>query len=132
MSTPELGSPTQNSSPREIEEQLREQIQRLQVLHEIDHAALSAQSERETAIAALRYIAPLVAGFNLGIVYLWDGTRAEVELLASCGELAAPENTIEKQQIIYGLNSTLDSDSMILRKSALPEESGSSRPVAES
>ncbi len=119
MNAPELRSTSQNSSPREIEEQLREQVQRLQVLHEIDHAALSAQSERETAIAALRYIAPLVAGFNLGIVYLWDGDRADIELLASCGEATPPENPFDEQQISGLIRELIKEDLPQLEKGQL-------------
>jgi PAS domain S-box-containing protein len=74
-----------NSPRREIEDQLRQHVQRLQILHEIDHAALSVQSEHETAAAALRYIGPLVPGYRLSMVCLVDPESGQAELLASDG-----------------------------------------------
>jgi len=73
----------EKSTHREIEDQLRQHIQRLLVLHEIDHAALSVQSERETAAAALRYIGPLVPGYRMSMVCLVDPSSGQADLLAS-------------------------------------------------
>ncbi len=75
-----------NPPRRSTEDQLRRRVQRLQILHEIDRAALSLQSEVETSAAALRYIAPLVPGYRFSTVCLLDLDSGLVRLLASDGE----------------------------------------------
>ncbi len=90
-----------NLLPHETEEQLLQQVHRLQVLHEIDHAALSIQSEYETSAAALRYIAPLVPGYRLSIVCTVDPDSGLVKRLASDGDMQGFEHLFEGQQFSH-------------------------------
>lgn len=105
-----------HSTHREIEDQLRGQVQRLQVLHEIDHAALSAQSEHGTAAAALRYIAPLVPGYRLSIVYLVDQKSNTVRLVASDGDVVDFTNLFEEQSFPQIMHASSMSELECLQK----------------
>ena len=92
-----------NLLPGETEEQLLQRVHRLQVLHEIDHAALSVQSEYETSAAALRYIAPLVPGYQLSIVCTVDPDSGLVKRLASDGDMQGFNHLFEGRQLSHTL-----------------------------
>jgi signal transduction histidine kinase len=57
-------------------------LQRLQILHEIDHAILSSQDEAETALIALRQLGTLVPDYNSSSVLVWDQSTNTAEILA--------------------------------------------------
>jgi signal transduction histidine kinase/putative methionine-R-sulfoxide reductase with GAF domain len=67
------------------EDQLQQDLRRLQILHDLDHALLSVQDESETAAVALRHIAHLVPGYLSSSLYLLDGLSGTADLLACDG-----------------------------------------------
>ena len=105
-----------NSPRRKTEDQLRQRVHRLQILHEIDHAALSVQSEVETSAAALRYIAPLVPGYRFSMVCLLDPDSGLIRLLASDGENLEFKRLFEGGQLSDLLPASTASDLDSLRK----------------
>jgi PAS domain S-box-containing protein len=70
------------SQRRQVEESLRQHIQRLQILHDIEHAVLSALDERLSARAALRQIHTVVPSYRASSVVLVDLSSREARLLA--------------------------------------------------
>jgi len=70
------------SQRRQVEESLRQHIQRLQILHDIEHAVLSALDERLSAQAALRQIHTVVPHYRASSVVLVDLHTQEARLLA--------------------------------------------------
>ena len=66
-----------------LEESLRQHIQRLQILHDIDLAILSAQDEQATAAVALKHIHELVPGYRASSVLLINMQSGEAHVLAS-------------------------------------------------
>jgi PAS domain S-box-containing protein len=70
------------SQRRQVEESLRQHILRLQILHDIEHAVLSAQDERLSARAALRQIHTVVPAYRASSVVLIDLRLQEAQLLA--------------------------------------------------
>ena len=69
------------SQRRQAEEALHRNVQRLQILHGVDHAILSAQEEETTARAALKHIRPLVPHYLASSVVLIDEQEALAHLL---------------------------------------------------
>ena len=122
-----------NSPRREIENQLRQHVQRLQILHEIDHAALSVQNVYETAAAALRYISPLIPGYRMSNVCLVDRITGKVELLASDGQmpdfrLDSDENRLSEllPALTAGALESAQPNQPVIQQN-LPESPGQSR-----
>ncbi len=64
------------------EDRLRQHVQRLQLLHEIDQAILSIQDEQATALAALSRIEKMVPHYRASSVVLIDVDRGEAQVLA--------------------------------------------------
>lgn len=64
------------------EDHLRQHVQRLQLLHEIDQAILSIQDEQATALAALSRVEKLVPHYRASSVVLIDMDRGEAHVLA--------------------------------------------------
>lgn len=78
-----------DNSPRlSAEEQLQQNIWRLQILHDIDYAMLAVQAEDETAAIALRHISYLTPEYHSSSVYRLDRRPRRVELLAWDGQAA--------------------------------------------
>jgi len=78
-----------DNSPRlSAEEQLQQNIWRLQILHDIDHAMLAVQDEDETAAVALRHISYLTPEYHSSSVYRLDRRSHRAELLAWDGQTA--------------------------------------------
>ncbi len=78
-----------DNSPRlSAEEQLQQNIWRLQILHDIDHAMLAVQDENETAAVALRHISYLVPDYHSSSAYRLDRRARQAELLACDGQAA--------------------------------------------
>lgn len=72
-------------APHHTEERLRQHIDRLQILHEIDQSILSIQDESATAAVALSRIGSFVSGYLASSVILVDDVtrpQAEARLLA--------------------------------------------------
>src|SRR5512139_3967261 len=83
MSTASKDPGELNEAPRQqVEESLRQQFRRLQVLHDIDHAILSIQGEEGVASTALRHIPHLVPHYFASSVVLIDVSAQKADLLA--------------------------------------------------
>ncbi|OQY90020.1 MAG: hypothetical protein B6D39_08820 [Anaerolineae bacterium UTCFX2] len=76
--------------PLADEDELRQGIWRLQILHEIEHAILSSEGEAEAAEAALRHISHLLPDYQASAVYLLGGNAGSAELIAADGKLFQP------------------------------------------
>ena len=69
------------SQRRQAEGALRRNVRRLQILHEVEHAILSAQEEETTARAALKHVRHLVPNYLASSVVLIDEQKDEAILL---------------------------------------------------
>ncbi len=88
------------SQRRQAEQALRRNVRRLQLLHEVEHAILSAQEEETTARAALKHIRHLVPHYLASSVVLIDEPQDQARLLVLDSDLDLQE---EQFQQVYTL-----------------------------